>query len=355
MTKTILVTGSSGLIGSQVVEHYLAKGWLVVGIDNDMRKEFFGASTLSRGEELAENPDFYNVNADIRNEKVINNLFEIWEPDAVVHCAAQPSHDLAASIPFVDFEINARGTLNLLEATRALHERGKKITFVHLSTNKVYGDNPNNLHVFEYDTRYDLVKDVYPTLGNQGGMMQAEIGETMSIDKCTHSLFGCSKLYADVAVQEYGKNFGIPTVCLRGGCLTGPSHRGAEAHGFLNYLIRCCATGKPYKVYGYKGKQVRDNIHAYDVAKFIEAFIEQPRVGEVYNIGGGRSNSISILEAIKLAEEITGKKMNWSYVDEPRKGDHICYISDLTKIKSHYPQWTVTKDLKTIFTEIANV
>jgi CDP-paratose 2-epimerase len=260
-------------------------------------------------------------------------------PDAVVHTAAQPSHDLAASRPFDDFDVNAVGTLNMIESLRRV---STTVPFVHMSTNKVYGDAPNRIAMKELDTRWDYDDATY-TNG---------IKEDFTIDQSMHSVFGASKVAADVIVQEYGRYFQMPTCCLRGGCLTGPNHSGVELHGFLSYLIKCNLEGKKYRIFGYKGKQVRDNIHSNDVALFIDAFINKPRVAEVYNIGGGRDNSISILEAFKLIESISGKESIYEYVDENRKGDHICYISDLSKMKAHYPNWDIRKDIKVTFEEI---
>lgn len=340
--KKIIVTGSSGLIGSEVVENYCMLGWDVYGVDNNMRADFFGPNGDTRWNQKrlqSQYKNFSHIELDIRNRaQVINTVKEIM-PYAIVHTAAQPSHDLAASRPFDDFDVNAVGTLNLLEATRLANP---ETIFVHMSTNKVYGDAPNSLNLVEKDTRWDYGDQAYYN----------GIKETFTIDQSKHSVFGASKVAADVYVQEYGRYFGMHTCCLRGGCLTGPNHAGVELHGFLSYLIKCNVEGKKYNIFGYKGKQVRDNIHSYDVVKFMEAFINNPRKGEVYNIGGGRDNSISILEAFDLISSISGKKMIYEYVDQNRAGDHICYISDLSKMKSHYPSWDITKDLKTTFQEI---
>ncbi len=340
--KKIIVTGSSGLIGSEVVENYCKGGWDVYGVDNNMRADFFGPNGDTRwNQKRLQNQykNFSHIELDIRNRaQVIKTVADI-KPYAIVHTAAQPSHDLAASRPFDDFDVNAVGTLNLLEATRLANP---EIIFVHMSTNKVYGDAPNSLNLVEKDTRWDYADEAYYN----------GIKETFTIDQSKHSVFGASKVAADVYVQEYGRYFGIHTCCLRGGCLTGPNHSGVELHGFLSYLIKCNVEGKKYNIFGYKGKQVRDNIHSYDVVKFIETFINNPRKGEVYNIGGGRDNSISILEAFDLIASISGKKMIYEYVDQNRAGDHICYISDLSKMKSHYPSWGITKDLATTFQEI---
>jgi CDP-paratose 2-epimerase len=288
---------------------------------------------------LETHPSFHHHEADIRDRSALMGLLQTLRPDAVVHTAAQPSHDLAASRPFDDFDVNAVGTLNLLEATRSACPEAP---FVHMSTNKVYGDAPNEISLIERETRWEYSD---PTFA--GG-----IDERCRIDQSKHSIFGSSKVAADVMVQEYGRTFGMPTCCLRGGCLTGPNHSGVELHGFLSYLIKCNLEGRTYKVFGYKGKQVRDNIHSHDVVAFIQRFIAAPRSGEVYNLGGGQPNSVSILEAFTLISEISGQAMNYEYVDQNRSGDHICYISDLTKLKSHYPGWTITKSLRTTFEEI---
>ena len=340
--KKLLVTGSSGLIGSEVVAGFSAVGWEVHGVDNNMRAEFFGPQGDTRwnlNRLLETHPSFHHHEADIRDRSALMGLLQTLRPDAVVHTAAQPSHDLAASRPFDDFDVNAVGTLNLLEATRSACPEAP---FVHMSTNKVYGDAPNEISLIERETRWEYSD---PTFA--GG-----IDERCRIDQSKHSIFGSSKVAADVMVQEYGRTFGMPTCCLRGGCLTGPNHSGVELHGFLSYLIKCNLEGRTYKVFGYKGKQVRDNIHSHDVVAFIQRFIAAPRSGEVYNLGGGQPNSVSILEAFTLISEISGQAMNYEYVDQNRSGDHICYISDLTKLKSHYPGWTITKSLHTTFEEI---
>lgn len=340
--KKILVTGSSGLIGSEVVRKYCQSGWQVYGIDNNMRADFFGPNGDTRWNQLrllSDYKNFQHIELDIRDRQAVLDKIGELRPDAIVHTAAQPSHDLAASRPFDDFDVNAVGTLNLLEATR---RHCPESTFVHMSTNKVYGDAPNRLNLIEKETRWDFADASY----------YDGIKESFSIDQSKHSIFGASKVAADVMVQEYGRYFNIPTCCLRGGCLTGPNHSGVELHGFLSYLIKCNLEERKYTVFGYKGKQVRDNIHSHDVVRFMEEFIENPRVGEVYNIGGGRDNSISILEAFKLISEISGKEMKYDYVDQNRSGDHICYISDLQKMKDHYPNWDITKNLRTTFEEI---
>jgi CDP-paratose 2-epimerase len=342
MPKAMLVTGSSGLIGSEVVSFFSAAGWDVHGVDNNMRASFFGLAGDTRWnqERLArECANFTHHEMDVRDRERVDEVMKQVRPSAIVHCAAQPSHDLAASRPFEDFDVNAVGTLNLLEATRRYCAESP---FVHMSTNKVYGDAPNEIALIELDSRWDYADPAF----TEG------LPESFRIDQSKHSLFGASKVAADVMVQEYGRYFGMPTCCLRGGCLTGPNHSGVELHGFLSFLVQCNIEKRTYRIFGYKGKQVRDNIHSWDVARFIECFIASPRSAEVYNIGGGRPNSISILEAFRIVSEISGKPMKYEYLDAPRNGDHICYISDLTKIRSHYPQWGITKDLVTILTEI---
>jgi CDP-paratose 2-epimerase len=300
---------------------------------------FFSPTRWNQKRLETELSNFQHHELDIRNRAGVLKLIEELKPTAIVHTAAQPSHDRAAQIPFDDFDTNAVGTMNLLEATRRY---APEAVFVHMSTNKVYGDAPNELPLKELETRWEYAKEE-----DFNG-----IAENFRIDQSKHSLFGASKVAADIMVQEYGRYFDIRSCCLRGGCLTGPNHSGVELHGFLSYLTKCNLEGKKYFVYGYKGKQVRDNIHSLDVARFIEAFIENPRVAEVYNLGGGRENSCSIIEAFALAEAVSGKKMVWEYVDKNREGDHICYISDLTKMKTHYPNWSLTKSLTDIFSEI---
>ena len=340
--KTLLVTGSSGLIGSEVVDYFCRLGWDVHGIDNNMRADFFGPGGDTRWNQqrlLSLHKHFFHHELDIRDRQGIDSLIPYLRPELIVHAAAQPSHDLAASRPFDDFDVNAVGTLNLLQATR---HHVPEAVFVYMSTNKVYGDRPNWIKLKELPTRWDYDDPAFAD----------GINEEFPIDQSKHSLFGASKVAADVMVQEYGRYFGMQTCCLRGGCLTGPNHSGVELHGFLSYLIKCNMEGRVYKVYGYKGKQVRDNIHSYDVARFIHAFYERPRCGEVYNIGGGRNNSCSILEAFERIEDLNGSKMRWQYVGDNRQGDHICYISDLNKMRSHYPGWDITKSLDHIFDEI---
>lgn len=327
-----LITGSAGLIGSEAVLHFAGKGLKIVGIDNDMRRYFFGeeASTAWNQENLKRTIHGYVHHViDIRDREKLECLFKEYGCDLklIIHTAAQPSHDWAAREPFTDFGVNANGTLNLLEMTR---QYCPNAVFIFTSTNKVYGDTPNSLPLVEEKTRWELPKD-HPFYGG--------IDETMSIDQSTHSLFGASKAAADILVQEYGRYFGMKTVSFRGGCLTGPNHSGAILHGFLAYLMKCCVTGERYTVFGYKGKQVRDNIHSFDLIGAFDQFYQNPRAGEVYNIGGGRQNSCSVLEAIDLCERITGRKMNHAYAEENRTGDHIWYISSLAKFKRHYPQW----------------
>ncbi len=340
--KKILITGSSGLIGSEVCSYFSRLGWQVNGLDNNQRAVFFGEQgdtrwNQKRLEDLL--PGFQHIELDIRDRTGVLNLIKNLKPDAIVHTAAQPSHDRAAAIPFDDFDTNAVGTLNLLEATR---QYSLDVPFVHMSTNKVYGDAPNEIQLIEEKTRWSIGDPAYI----EG------IPETFRIDHTKHSLFGASKVAADVMVQEYGLYFNMPTACLRGGCLTGPNHSGVELHGFLSYLIKCNLEEKKYFIYGYKGKQVRDNIHAHDVATFIDAFIQNPRIGETYNIGGGFHNTCSILEAIDMIEQLSGKNMISEYMDQNRSGDHICYYSDLRKMRRHYPDWDITIPLSQIFEEI---
>ncbi len=340
--KSLLVTGSSGLIGSEVCLYFAGKGWQIHGVDNNQRAVFFGPQGDTRWNQnrLASLiPGYQHHELDIRNRNGVLELLKNVRPDAIVHTAAQPSHDRAAAIPFDDFDTNAVGTLNLLEATRRACPESP---FVHMSTNKVYGDRPNTIALKELETRWDYADPAYAK----------GIAEDFSIDQSKHSLFGASKVAADVMVQEYGRYFNIPTCCLRGGCLTGPNHSGVELHGFLSYLVKCNLEGREYKVFGYQGKQVRDNIHSEDVARFIHAFIETPRIAEVYNIGGGKDNSCSILEAFQIAETYTGRAQVYSYVDQNRIGDHICYYSDLTKMRQHYPDWNITISLSETIEQI---
>ncbi|HWA97577.1 MAG TPA: NAD-dependent epimerase/dehydratase family protein [Pirellulales bacterium] len=340
--RILLVTGSSGLIGSEVVAHFSRAGWKVHGIDNNMRADFFGPSGDTRWnlQRLQQDyPGFEHHELDIRRREPLLALVRELAPTAIIHTAAQPSHDLAASRPFDDFDVNAGGTLNLLESAR---QACPEAPLVHMSTNKVYGDAPNELPLVELETRWD-----YADPQDHDG-----IAESFRIDQSKHSLFGASKVAADILVQEYGRYFGMPTCCLRGGCLTGPNHSGVELHGFLSYLIKCNLERRTYRIFGYKGKQVRDNIHSTDVVEFMRRFIEAPRSGEVYNIGGGRDNSISILEAFRLIESISGIAMQHEYDQRNREGDHICYISCLEKMQQHYPGWGITKSLQQTFEEI---
>ena len=334
--KQLLVTGSSGLIGSEVCIYFAAQGWKIHGVDNNQRAVFFGpqGDTRWNQQRLADRIDgFQHHELDIRNRDGVLHLLDTIRPDAIVHTAAQPSHDRAAAIPFDDFDTNAVGTLNLLEAARRACPESP---FVHMSTNKVYGDRPNTIALQELETRWDYADATY----------ENGIPESFSIDQSKHSLFGASKVAADVMVQEYGRYFNMPTCCLRGGCLTGPNHSGVELHGFLSYLVKCNLEGREYKVFGYKGKQVRDNIHSEDVARFIHAFVQTPRVAEVYNIGGGKENSCSILEAFQIAASFSGQQQVYTYVDENRIGDHICYYSDLHKMRNHYPGWDISVSLQ---------
>jgi CDP-paratose 2-epimerase len=340
--ETLLVTGSSGLIGSAVVENLFEDFEKVYGIDNNMRAVFFGNQGDTRWNQKrleSQIPNFTHIEADIRDRKKILDIISEIRPSLLVHTAAQPSHDLAAQVPFDDFDVNAIGTLNLLEASRRYRP---DTVFVHMSTNKVYGDAPNRIKLKELKTRWDYDD---PSFDNG-------IDENFTIDQSKHSLFGASKAASDIIVQEYGRYFNMRSCCLRGGCLTGPSHSGVELHGFLSYLIKCNLEKTKYSVYGYKGKQVRDNIHSYDVAQFIRHFYANPRIAEVYNLGGGRDNSISILEAFAKIGSISGINMDYEYVEKNREGDHICYISNLAKMKSHYPEWDITKSLDDVFLEI---
>jgi CDP-paratose 2-epimerase len=342
--KTFLVTGSSGLIGSQAVEHFDGQGHRVVGVDNNMRQQFFGPPgdtswNLARLKNSTSHFDHHHL--DIRDRAGLFTLFKEHRFDAILHCAAQPSHDKAKEIPLVDFEVNALGTANVLEAMRQFCPEA---SLVFLSTNKVYGDAPNEMPMNELPARYD-----YSEPADWNG-----IDETCRIDRTTHSIFGASKVAADVLAQEYGRYFGLNVGVFRGGCLTGPNHSGVQLHGFLSYLVKVAIAGETYTVFGYKGKQVRDNIHSFDVVRAAEEFFLNPRPGEVYNIGGGRENSVSILEAFDRVEQITGKRVRWEYCDEARKGDHICYISDLRKLRSHFPKWSLTYSLERILEEIVH-
>ena len=340
-----IVTGSAGLIGSETSKRFAAEGLEVVGVDNDMRSYFFGkeASTLSIQQKLEkEIPGYRHRSIDIRDAAAVNALFAEFGSSisVVVHTAAQPSHDWAAKEPQTDFGVNAIGTLNLLEATRLYTPEA---VFIFTSTNKVYGDTPNRLPLIELETRWEIDPSHHYQVG---------IDESMSIDQTKHSLFGASKVAADILVQEYGRYFGIKTASFRGGCLTGPAHAGAELHGFLSYLVKCTVSGKPYRVFGYKGKQVRDNIHSHDLVEAFWHFFQKPRVAEVYNIGGSRHSNCSILEAIAISEELSGRELDWSYLEDNRIGDHIWWISDVRKFQSHYPDWKYRYDLRGILKEI---
>ena len=330
--NVVIITGAAGLIGSESVKRFAREGFKVIGIDNNLRQWFFGqeASTLGNRQKLIQSvPQYEHHDFDIRDRAAVEKLFQQLGKDIalVIHTAAQPSHDWAARDPHADFSVNAVGTLNLLEATRLFCPQA---AFIFTSTNKVYGDTPNRLPLVELQKRWEI---------QPGHEYEPGISETMSIDQTKHSLFGASKVAADVLVQEYGNYFGLKTACFRGGCLTGPAHAGTELHGFLTYLMRCTVTGHPYRVFGYKGKQVRDNIHSHDLVEMFWQFFKKPRSGEVYNAGGGRHSNCSMLEAIDACERISGKKLNWSYVEDNRIGDHIWWISDVRKFQSHYPDW----------------
>lgn len=351
--KTVIVTGSAGLVGSECVRFYASREFRVVGIDNDQRSEFFGpaASTMPLRERLkADFPEYIHVSASVVNSEKLNDTFEDHRGDivAVIHTAAQPSHDWAASNPHIDFSVNAYGTLNVLETAR-MHCQ-KAAAFVFTSTNKVYGDRPNEMR-FE-----NLKKRCEPSTWEHDSALASDNGfsETLSIDQSTHSLFGASKLAADILVQEYGRYFGMNTVAFRCGCLTGPGHAGARQHGFLSYLVRCAVRGEPYTVIGYKGKQVRDNLHAADLVEAFDAYIRNPKPGAVYNMGGGRANSCSVREAIAMVEKITGKAMTVRYDDTPRVGDHQWWITDTRKFQLDYPEWRVTRGLEAILREMVD-
>jgi CDP-paratose 2-epimerase len=338
----ILVTGSSGLIGSEVCTYFSSAGYKVYGVDNNQRAVFFGPSGDTRWNQqrlLEGLRSFSHHELDIRDRAGVIALMRELKPDVIVHAAAQPSHDRAAAIPFDDFDTNAVGTMNMLEAAR---QACPESPFIHMSTNKVYGDAPNYIKLKELETRWDYDDPAYAK----------GIAETFTIDQSKHSLFGASKVAADIMVQEYGRYFNMPTCCLRGGCLTGPNHTGVELHGFLSYLVKCNLEGREYKVFGYKGKQVRDNIHSLDVARFMFEFARAPRCGEVYNLGGGKSNSCSILEAFKIAAKYSGREQVYTYVDQNRIGDHICYYSDLAKMKAHYPAWDISVSLEETIRQI---
>jgi CDP-paratose 2-epimerase len=342
----VLITGASGLIGSEAALFFSSKGFDIVGIDNDMRRYFFGddASTSWRRERLERVVSGYrHVAADIRDEPAMDQVFgtHAREIALVIHTAAQPSHDWAAREPLTDFTVNANGTLVALEMTR---RHCPDAPFIFTSTNKVYGDTPNRLPLVERETRW-AVDDGHPFAVHG-------IDETMSIDRTMHSVFGASKVAADVMVQEYGRYFGIKTACFRGGCLTGPGHSGAELHGFLSYLVKCAVTGRPYTVFGYKGKQVRDNIHSFDLVSAFWHFFETPRSGEVYNMGGGPHSNCSMIEAIAIVERLTGRPLQWTYSDTNRAGDHIWWVSDIRRFSTHYPGWALTYSLERTIGEI---
>ncbi len=342
MKKTLLVTGSSGLIGSEVCAYFHRIGYAIHGVDNNQRAVFFGPQGDTRWNQQRLEKSvagFVHHELDIRDRAGVIDLLKTLRPSVIIHTAAQPSHDRAASIPFDDFDTNAVGTLNLLEAAR---QACPESPFIHMSTNKVYGDAPNSIALAELETRWDYADVAYAN----------GIAESFTIDQSKHSLFGASKVAADVMVQEYGSYFGMPTCCLRGGCLTGPNHAGVELHGFLSYLVKCNLEGREYKIFGYKGKQVRDNIHSLDVARFMAFFAESPRCGEVYNLGGGKENSTSIIEAFKITERFTGKAQVAVYVDQNRIGDHVCYYSDLRKMRAHYPAWGITQSLEETIRQI---
>jgi CDP-paratose 2-epimerase len=346
MKSIVIISGSAGLIGSEATRFFADLGMHVVGIDNDMRKVFFGseASTEWNQRRLeSELKDRYtHVDLDIRDVEAINSLYQNYgsEIALVIHTAAQPSHDWAAREPLTDFTINANGTLNLLEATR---QYTPEAVFIFTSTNKVYGDTPNRLPLRELDKRWEIAED-HPYANG--------INEDMTIDQSLHSLFGASKVAADVLVQEYGRYFGMKTACFRGGCLTGPNHSGTQLHGFLAYLMKCTMTGAPYTVFGYQGKQVRDNIHSADLIRAFHHFFNNPRSGEVYNIGGGRHSNCSMLEAIELCQQIAGRELNWTYSVQNRAGDHIWWISNISKFQQHYPGWKLEYDVPRILSEI---
>lgn len=341
VSKKVLITGAGGLIGSACSHRLASQGWQVVGVDNNMRQQFFGASgsTLAVVEDLVRSaPQYRHAVLDIRDRAAVRDLLDAERPDFIIHTAAQPSHDKAASIPYEDFDVNAVGTLNLLVAAR---DFCRDTPFCFTSTNKVYGDRPNTLPLTETDTRFDYA---------DGG---AGVDESMSIDQCLHSLFGASKVAADVLCQEFGRYFNMPVGVFRGGCLTGPQHAAVELHGYLAYIVHCAVTGREYTILGYKGKQVRDQIHCHDVASLFLEYYQAPRPGEVYNIGGGRENSLSILETIELLDNM-GHRLRYTMKPENRVGDHICYITDLAKVRSHYPNWKKEYDLTRILNEIVS-
>lgn len=344
--ETVVITGSSGLIGSEAVRFFSDKGMRVIGVDNDMRREFFGdeASTEWNRKRLEEEfQEFYHHSLDIRSEKELEGLFSEYgkEINLVIHTAAQPSHDWAAKDPIKDFSVNANGTLVLLEMARKFCP---EVVFIHLSTNKVYGDIANSLPLEELETRWEL--------NPKHQFYERGVDESMSIDGSNHSLFGVSKAAGDLLVQEYGRYFGLKTACFRGGCLTGSAHSGTELHGFLSYLMICTMQKKPYTVFGYKGKQVRDNIHSFDLVNALYHFYKNPGIAKVYNIGGGRHSNSSMLEAIKMCENISGNALEWSYEDENRFGDHIWWVSDVSRFKADYPDWSYRYNMEGIMKEV---
>ncbi len=343
--SAVVITGSAGLIGSEAAQFFCRQGHRVIGIDNDMRRRFFGADASTRWKRdllVRDYANYVHHDSDIRERSAIENIFREYgsEIELVVHTAAQPSHDWAARDPHTDFTVNANGTLMLLEATRQF---SPDAVFIFTSTNKVYGDRPNELPLVEQENRWEI---------DPSHQYRAGIDESMNIDSTKHSLFGASKVAADVMVQEYGRYFGMKTACFRSGCLTGPDHSGTQLHGFLSYLMKCVMTGTPYTVFGYKGKQVRDNIHSQDLVNAFDHFYRAPRIAEVYNIGGGRFCNCSMIEAIALCEEIAGKKLEWSYAETNRIGDHIWWISDITKFSEHFPRWRLQHDLRAILKQI---
>ncbi len=343
--SVVIITGSSGLVGSESVNFFCQKGFDVIGLDNNLREFFFGkdGSTKKVKETLKKkNRNFKSYNIDVRNFNALEKIFRKYKKkiSLIIHCAAQPSHDYGKNFPIIDFNVNAKGTLNLLELTKIYCSEAK---FIFMSTNKVYGDNPNNLSIIETKKRWELKRN-HP--------FYKGINEQFSIDNCTHSFFGVSKSYADLIVQEYGKNIGLNTVSFRGGCITGPNHRGAKLHGFLSYLVKTSLRKKEYTIIGYKGKQVRDNIHSMDLVNCFWEFYKKPRKGEVYNIGGGRFSNCSIIEALDLVENIKKIKINKKFLRTPRVGDHMWYISDLEKFKSHYPKWRQKYNTKKIIEEL---
>jgi len=352
----IIVTGNNGLVGSEAAEYFDERGHSVHGFDNNARRYFFGAdgdTTPTKNRQIETHPHIEQIKVDITDRWVVKRIVNEIRPDVVIHCAAQPSHDWAAKEPFMDFDTNVVGTMNMLEATRLVNPEA---IFIHLSTNKVYGDAPNRIQMDEKPTRWDYhTQDAWRLRHDTGygkEWTSEGITEMFPIDQSTHSIFGADKAAGDLIVQEYGRYFGMRTCVLRGGCLTGVRHAGAELHGFLSYFFKAAAEGRRYTIFGYKGKQVRDQIYSYDIARFMEEFIKAPRCGEVYNLGGGKGNSVSILECIERVQQL-GFKLDYTYTEQNRIGDHICYYSDLTKMKAHYPNWDITYNLDKIFDEFA--